>query len=113
MRKARILVAVLTTLCVAITSCAPSIYYLGDTYVPSSGIEVFYDAKDVQRAYKVIGKMTNDKILEYDVEEVKVKMIEKAKQVGGDGIIFTDIGIEKTVADEDRLAVKANLIKYL
>lgn len=76
-------------------------------------MEVYYDEKDVKREYKVIGKMTNDKMLDYDVEAVKAKMIEKAKQAGGDGIIFTDIGVERSEADGDRLALKATLIKYI
>ena len=92
---------------------APTIHYLGESYEPSSDIEVFYDAKDIKREYKVIGKMANDKAKDYDVEVVKAKMIEKAKQVGGDGIIFTDVGVERSDTEGDRLAIKANLIKYL
>ncbi|WP_162055172.1 hypothetical protein [Pontibacter pamirensis] len=57
--------------------------------------------------------MTNDKVVDYDVEVVKAKMIEKAKQAGGDGIIFTDVGLERSDTEGDRLAIKANLIKYL
>ena len=40
-------------------------------------------------------------------------MIEKSQQTGGDGIIFTDVGVERSDTEGDRLAIKANLIKYL
>ncbi|MHA6248834.1 hypothetical protein ACXYMU_12905 [Pontibacter sp. CAU 1760] len=99
---------------VALHACAPSIHYLGDTYAPSQEVEVYYDQGDVRREYKVMGKMTNDQILDYDVEAVKAKMIEKAKQSGADGIVFTDLGVQKSELDgSDRLSVKAMLIKFL
>lgn len=104
---------VLAMLCVALSSCAPTIHYLGEAYEPSTEVEVYYDEKDVKKEYKVIGKMTNDKMVDYNVEVVKAKMIEKAKQAGGDGIIFTDIGVERSETDGDRLAVKATLIRYI
>ncbi|MEJ7681446.1 MAG: hypothetical protein WKG06_27065 [Segetibacter sp.] len=57
--------------------------------------------------------MTNDKIFEYDTEVIRKKMIEKAKQVGADGIIFSDLSVEKDNKQDDRIAVKAELIKFL
>ena len=112
-RTNRVLVAIFIVLCVVLHSCGPTIHYLGDNYEPNSEIEVFYDEKDVKKEYRAIGKMTNDKMVDYDVDLVKAKMIEKAKEVGGDGIIFTDIGVSKSETDDDRISVKATLIKYL
>ncbi|MDF9796821.1 hypothetical protein OKW21_002084 [Catalinimonas alkaloidigena] len=74
------------------TACAPSIYYLGDTYPPTTDLEIFYDEKDVGRAYVTIGKMTHDKFLDYSVEVIKQEMIKAAKMRGADAIVFSDFG---------------------
>lgn len=104
---------------IAVSSCVfagmlsnpTTIYYVGDTYTVSSDFEVYYDENDVQKPYKVIGRMTND-LYAYDADDLKNRMIEKAKQVGGDGIIFTDITVKRPHDAGDRLLFKANVIKY-
>ncbi|NNE28471.1 MAG: hypothetical protein HKN16_02470 [Saprospiraceae bacterium] len=95
------------------SSCSPTIHFLGDTYPATTDIDVFYDAKDVEKQYKTIGKMTHDKFLDYEVEAIKESMIKKAKEKGGDGIIFTQ-NTSTRVDDEmgDRLSITADVIKY-
>jgi hypothetical protein len=96
-------------------SCAltkPDIHYLGDTFSPTDTILVYYNEKDVKQPYRVMGKMTNDMLINYKVEKVKSAMIEKAKQVGADGILFSDVSVERDIKNDDRLAVKAELIKF-
>lgn len=95
------------------TACAPSIYYLGDTYPPTTIVEVFYDEKDIGRAYVTIGKLTHDKILDYSAEEIKQEMIITAKQRGADAIVFSDfVTTRENDQDGDRLTVTAKLIRY-
>ncbi len=93
-------------------SCGPSIYYLGDSFQPSDAVEIFYDAKEIKKEYKIVGRMTNDKIAHYEPELIKAEMVKKAKQVGADAIIFSDLSIDNTEQQGDRLAIKAELIKY-
>lgn len=96
-----------------ITSCAPSIYYLGDTYPPTTIVEVFYDEKDIGRDYITIGKLTHDKILDYSAEEIKQEMIITAKQRGADAIVFSDfVTTRENDQDGDRLTITAKLIRY-
>ena len=57
--------------------------------------------------------MTNDQFAGYDAEILKKSMIEKAKKVGADAIIFSDFSTEYDHKDGDRLALKAQLIKFL
>lgn len=95
------------------TACAPSIYYLGDTYPPTTELEIFYDEKDVGRTYVTIGKMTHDKMLDYSVEVIKQEMIKTAKMRGADAIVFSDfVTTRENEQDGDRLTVTAKLIRY-
>jgi len=115
---------ILTTICIlfflVLLSCTghpfksvPVIHYLGDSYPPSAAIEIYYDVKEVKKEYKVMGRMTNDKYMEYDVDLIKRKMMEKAKLVGADAVIFYDLSAEDIERIGDGISVKAQLIKYL
>lgn len=66
----------------------------------------------MKKDYKIIGRMTNDKIANYDPEVIKLEMVKKARQIGADAIIFSDLSIDNTDEQGDRLAIKAELIKY-
>jgi len=100
--------------CLFLLSCSgPTIHYLGDSYPAAASVEVYYDAKEVKKEYKVMGRMTNDKFMEYDIELIKTKMIEKAKLVGADAVIFYDLSAEDIERVGDGISVKAQLIKYL
>jgi hypothetical protein len=105
-----IFISILLTL--MLVSCGPTIHFLGDAHAPTSTVDLYYDTKEVTKEYKVIGRMTNDQYINYDVEDVKKEMIKKAKQVGADGIIFSDLNVENTRSQGDKLAVKAELIRY-
>ena len=87
----------LIALVVLTSSCTPTIYFLGDTHQRTARIDLFYDEKDVKEEYQTIGMMTHDKFINYDVEIIKKSMIEKAKEKGGDGIIFTDTNVMSQV----------------
>ncbi|MCC9166204.1 hypothetical protein [Pontibacter harenae] len=95
-------------------SSKPDIFYLGETYAATvSSVEVYYDEMDVPNQFRVIGRMTHDIILRYEEEELKSSMIAKAKEVGGDGIIFTDVEVKRPNDSGDKLVVKAKVIRFL
>lgn len=107
----RLLVGILFS--VMLPGCGPTIHYLGDTHAPTSTLDLYYDAKEIKKEYRVIGRMTNDQFINYNVEYLKKQMIKKAKQVGADGIIFSDLSvINNRWSEGDKIAVKAELIKY-
>ncbi|MDB5229694.1 MAG: hypothetical protein JWN76_499 [Chitinophagaceae bacterium] len=89
-------------------SCSPLIYYVGDTFPPTSSIDVYYDTRDVPRNYKTIGHMTKE--LYFSKSERK-QFIKEAKGKGADGIIFSDLYPESD-RKSDHVFVKAELIKY-
>jgi hypothetical protein len=86
------------------------VYYIGDSYSPTTDVQVFYDVKEITKEYKIIGRMTKEITLNSKVE--KNAMIREAKKHGADGIIFSDISMDQDKKHSDRVYVKAELIKY-
>ncbi|MEO3403063.1 hypothetical protein AAFN85_04115 [Mucilaginibacter sp. CAU 1740] len=91
-------------LCFVITSCVTT-NYLGDTYPATDKIDVFYDAKDVKKEYKVIGHLITD--YTSDSIEAKEALSGKAKKVGADGIIILQV-----TGSGDHASIRADAIKY-
>lgn len=99
--------------------------YLGDSYTPTSHVDVYFSEDDVTEGYLVMGYATADG---EDTEALKEKLIEKARESGADGIIFegfdrvetgeqsivSDIGDTSIVSTDTTsvLEVKATFIKY-
>ncbi len=99
--------------------------YLGDSYTPTSYVDVYFSEDDVTENYLVMGHATVDG---GDAEELQEKLIEKARENGTDGIIFegldrvktgeqtivNDIGDVEIVNTDTKstLQVKAIFIKY-
>ena len=99
--------------------------YLGNSYPPTSHVDVYFSEDDVTEDYLVMGHATVDG---GDAEELQEKLIEKARENGADGIIFegldrvktgeqtivNDIGDVEIVNTDTKsaLQVKAIFIKY-
>ena len=99
--------------------------YLGDSYTPTSHVDVYFSEDDVTEGYLVIGHATADR---GDTEALQETLIEKARENGADGIIFegfdrvetgeqtivNDIGDTSIVNTNTTsvLQVKAIFIKY-
>ncbi len=99
--------------------------YLGDSYTPTSHVDVYFSEDDVTEGYLVMGHATADGD---DTEALQETLIEKARESGADGIIFegfdrvetgeqsivSDIG-DTSIVNTDTtsvLEVKATFIKY-
>ena len=69
----------------------PTMHYLGNTGTPKEKIEVFFDVNDVSKPYKIMGILkgeTNFYLTENVLKETKKQMIEKAKTLGANAIVF-------------------------
>ena len=98
----------------ACSAIGPSIYFMGDPSEQTNEIDIYYDVKDVKQEYRTIGSLTHDKFVDYDINLLKELMIRKAKENGGDGIIFMDVIVTRENAEDgDRPTVTARVIKYL
>lgn len=99
--------------------------YLGDSYTPTSHVDVYFSEDDVTEGYLVMGHATADSD---DTEALQETLIEKARESGADGIIFegfdrvetgeqsivSDIGDTSIVSTDTTsvLEVKATFIKF-
>jgi len=94
-------------------SCGPTIYYLGEEYGRTRVVKVFYDEQRIEEPYTVIGRMTNDQKKQYEPEQIKKQMIRKAKKMGADALVFSDLAVDRLQHErEERVVVKAKLIKF-
>ena len=99
--------------------------YLGDSYTPTSHVDVYFSQDAITEGYLVIGHATADG---GDTAALQETLIEKARDSGADGIIFegfdrvetgeqtivNDIGDVEIVNTNTTsiLQVKATFIKY-
>jgi hypothetical protein len=90
-----------------LTACSPLIPYVGDTYPPTSRVDVYYAVKDIPRDYTIIGRMTRE-LIQGDSE--KRQMIREAQRKGAEGIIFYDL--EMDAGKSSVVSIKAELIRY-
>ena len=102
-----------STMLLIFASCGPTIHYLGDTYNSKGQVDVFYDFNDVESNFVVIGQMTHDKFIQYDLEMIKNEMVKKAGMNGADAIVFQDFSVQReNESDGDRFSVIAKAIRY-
>jgi hypothetical protein len=96
-----------------LSSCGgPTIHYLGNSFSPTTDVKEYFDEKDITREYRVIGTMTNDKFVNYDVAYIRRHMIKKAEEVGADAILYSMIEVDYDHKEGDRTSVKAKLLKF-
>ena len=98
-------------LCALLASCTPRVFYLGGTYPSSpSAIDVLYDENQIKRPYEVIGSLTSSSTPAAQ-SHVQRAMIDQAKAIGADAVVFHDIDIDET--DNSRVVVlKAKAVRY-
>ena len=65
--------------------------YVGESYTPTSQVDVYYDIEDVTRPHAVMGKITASAMEGWDsaamVEELKAQAMAK----GADGLVIMDV----------------------
>ena len=121
------IIVLMLSMLLFVTACGDDIDvdYLGDSYTPTSHVDVYFSEEDVTEGYLVIGHATTDG---GDTEALQETLIEKARDNGADGIIFegfdrVETG-EQTIVNDigdtsivntyttSALEVKAIFIKY-
>lgn len=82
----------LGALALAVSGCA-TVDYVGETYAPTERTDMYFDAKDVPRPYKVMGQMTIDEDEYADSQAMQADMKKEAMARGADAVLFT--GMQK------------------
>lgn len=95
----------------AIGGCAPRVFYSGETFPPyqAQEVAVFYDENQINQPYQVIGTLAN-RGTAINQDRVKQAMVEKAKAVGANAIVFHDL--DMTGESAGLLMLKAKAIRY-
>jgi hypothetical protein len=87
-----------------LTGCA-SIHYMGESYPPTQHADLFFNEKDIQKEYKVIGRMEAtadaDEIV-YSSEKFTDEILKKARERGGDAVVILDFRKVATGMTESR-----------
>ncbi|SHE52556.1 hypothetical protein [Pedobacter caeni] len=87
--------------------------YFGSRHPATDSVQTFYAAKDIKQPYKVIGHMISPiASSESSQERVKLRLINRAKQVGADALIFSDITREAHLKTTDDYSIKAEAIVF-
>ncbi|OEK04042.1 hypothetical protein [Roseivirga misakiensis] len=90
-------------LLVIISACSPKINFIGNQHAPTQSVDLFFDAKDIEKEYKVMGFMQNEgREFANNPEKIKAALIEEAKRRGADAILFGD-GYSELVNSSDGL----------
>lgn len=83
------------------SACAPKINFIGNQYLPTQSVELYFDAGDIQKEYKVMGFLQNEgREFANDPEKIKEALVAEAKRRGADAILFGD-GYDERVNSSD------------
>ncbi|MDN5204767.1 hypothetical protein QQ008_25480 [Fulvivirgaceae bacterium BMA10] len=90
-----------------------SISYLGEELPDQSGeVLTFYDENEIKKPYRILGSMVNELYANQSADDIKANMINKARLVGADALIFVDMSTVKDEDGFDCLAIKSKAIKF-
>jgi len=86
------LVTALVLLVLATSGCSRNrVTYIGDSLTPTSEVDVFFNARDIERNYRVMGRATGVVSEGGNVDRLNEKFIDTARTKGADGVIFGDM----------------------
>ncbi|MGV3762034.1 hypothetical protein [Parapedobacter sp.] len=88
-----------------------TVSYVGGRYQPTEQVDVYYAEKDVKRAYRVIGHLSEQVSGLKGDDRAKERIIAKGREVGADGVII--LGFAYSGAKETEEYQKAQAIKYV
>ena len=80
-----------TILLLSCSGCA-SLDYMGETFPPTSHVDVYYSETNVPREYHVMGELLATADLLVSTSKVQEKMVKKAQESGADAVVL--LGLE-------------------
>jgi len=90
---------------------APS--YFGTKHPPTSTVETYYATKDIDKPFEVIGHMNaRTGRSESSQASTRKNVIEKAKQIGGDAVVFSELNRQINEKMPDEFTIKVEVIKF-
>jgi hypothetical protein len=77
-----------------LTSGCATIDYVGDSYQPTTRVEIYFSRSDVPRDYRIIGQVMASGGQFVSASDLQNKMIARAREVGADAVIVLDVSRE-------------------
>jgi len=90
---------------------ACSIYepnYFGSKYTPTETVKSYYSTKDIEKPYEVIGHMN----ISTGRSESRQAVIKKAKEIGADGVVFSELNRQVNRKITDDFTIKVEVIRF-
>jgi len=75
-----------------------NIKYIGESYPPTSRVDVFFSEDDIESDYKVMGHADATAPEYVDVEKMMEKIKEKAMEKGADAVVV--LGLDQNIVSE-------------
>lgn len=101
---------------IALCLSACSMYkpsYFGTKYAPTSTVATYYATKDIDKPFEVIGHMNaRTGRSESSQANTRKNVIEKAKQIGGDAVVFSELNRHVNEKMPDDFTIKVEVIKF-
>jgi hypothetical protein len=82
--------SVLVSLACLAAGCA-TVDYVGESYQPTSHVDVFFSEAAVSKPYKVIGQVLASGDQFVSAGALHTKLMARARQVGADGVIILEV----------------------
>ena len=89
----KIIISLMVVLSLFFAACGDGIDYVGDSYLPTSDVDVYFSEDDVIEDYQKMGYATAEGD---SAEELQERLIKKARENGADGIVFEGVDRVKT-----------------
>jgi hypothetical protein len=106
-----IIVSILILCLSACSTYSPT--YFGSKYSATKNVQSFYSASDIKQPFEVIGHMNiATGRSESSQNKTRQVAIEKTKEIGGDGVIFSEINRQVNQHTTDDFTIKVDVIKF-
>ena len=114
----------LLVLVLFVIACAERVDYLGNSYAPTTNIELFFSEDDVEEDYVEMGRAIAHAGTNVSTEELLEDLKETAREKGADAIIIHDFGRvvvgdttrwdenQSSTRDLEERQIEATFIKY-
>ena len=86
--------------------------YVGESFKPTTNIDLYFSKEDIEKEYTVMGHAVGDGTS--DSNEIQKALIEEAKEKGADAVLITGIDNQllSTEDGDPESKVKASFLKY-
>lgn len=105
--KSKLLLVLLTS--ILFLKCSPQLNYLGNSYSPTNKVELFFDVKEINKDYTVMGLLNfkiGSALFNQEENYTTNLIIEKAKQVGANGVLITRFSNETHQEVDEHIMTK-------